>query len=196
MKNKTFKICSYISTGLFFGFLSLYAYTLLASPNPWKSYITIGNSNPVVVIDSDSPSKRTLNLYPHIVHATVEKNDVEDMQGCHILFFNQNMPYELNASFAFTPNDKNISKFGFMNYGIKSGSWTHSTRMIGCATNDQTSEDIFLGYGIFFWKMSHTINQEQNWWTFFFSLWYPIVIFAILPTIFLIKKFVSKKRKS
>ena len=196
MKTKIFGICIYTSTILFFGFVSLYAYAWIVNSNPWKSYITTGNSNPVTVIDPDSPSKKAYTFHPYVIRIAVEKSDVEEMQGRHLLFFNQDMPYELNASFAFADGDKRIGKSGFMGYGIQFGSWTHSARMLGCSDNDRTSQTVFLGYGIYFSDIDHTVNKEQNWWTFFINLWYPIIIFGILPAIFVVKKLRNRKSTS
>jgi len=53
-----------------------------------------------------------------------------------------------------------------------------------------------LLYGIYFSDIDHTINKEQNWWTFFINLWYPIIIFGILPAIFVIKKLRNRKSAS
>jgi hypothetical protein len=60
--------------------------------------------------------------------------------------------------------------------------------MFDCAKGDITGETLFLGYGIFFWDMNHTINKEQNWWTFFINLLYPIIFFGILPFIVVVRK--------
>ena len=193
MKKKFLGICIHASTILFFGFLSLYAYTLTVSPSPWKSYITIGNSDPVMATDIDSPSKKTHAFYPRVVRIAVENSGVDEMRGCHLVFFNQDMPYELNASFAFTRGDKPTNKILFHFHRTVFLSVQHSAKMLGCAKDDKTGETLFISYGIFFWKMSHSINQEQNWWTFFFNIWYLIILFAILPAIFLTRKLCNRK---
>ena len=195
MKRKLSKICVYASTILFLGFLSLYVYTLIANPNPWESRITVGNSNPVTVTDPDSPSKRTYTFHPHIIRIALEKRE-GDMRGCNLIFFNQDMPYELNASFGFTRGDKPTNKIHFQFHEMVFGSIIHSTRMLGCTKDDQTKEILFMGYGIFFWDMNHTINKEQNWWTLMISLWYPIILFGILPAIFVVKKLRGRKSAS
>jgi len=174
--------------------MGLYVYTWIMDANSWKSFVTVGRSNPITA--TDYTSKKTYAVYPHRVRIALEKNEVEDMRGCNLVFFNQDIPYELNAMFAFADGDKKISKAGLMRYGIQVGSWAHSARMLGCADNDRTSQTVFLGYGIYFSNIDHTVNKEQNWWTFFINLWYPIIIFGILPSIFVIKKLRNRKPAS
>jgi hypothetical protein len=143
--------------------------------------------------DIDSPSKKVYAFYPHVVRVAVEKSNIDEMRGCHLLFFNQEKPYELNASFAFSRDDKPTNEIHFHFRRTIFLSVQHSTRMLGCAKDDQTGETLFISYGIFFWKMSHSVNQEQNWWTLFFNLWYPIILFGLLPTIFVVKKLCNRK---
>ena len=122
------------------------------------------------------------------LHLTVEKSDMEDMHGCYLIVLNQNMPYQLNFSFAFDDKDKITNEAHFAAYGIKFSSGTHSARMLGCADDDRTSLIVFTGYGIFFSKISHTVDKFHNWWTFMISLWYPVIIFSILPAVWLVQK--------
>jgi hypothetical protein len=39
------------------------------------------------------------------------------------------------------------------------------------------------GWGIYFRSIKHTIRTDWNQWTLMISLWYPIIIFGIMPTI-------------
>ena len=194
MKKKIFKICIYISTVLFLGFVSLYVYTWIVDASSWESFITVVHGDPVTA--TDYSSKKIYVIYHHRVRIAIEKNQMKDMRGCNLVFFNQDMPYELNAMFAFSDGDKIIGKSGFKMFGISFGSGTHSTKMLGCAENDRTSQTVFLGCGIYFSDIDHTVNKEQNWWTVFVNLWYPIILFGILPAIFVVKKWRDGKANS
>jgi len=52
------------------------------------------------------------------------------------------------------------------------------------------SEKGWDGCGIYFRIVKDT-RRADNWWTLMISLWYPIVIFCVLPLIFLIQKWRS-----
>ena len=176
----------------------------IANPFPdstgdWSS-VSIGHGT-ISIAHSRQPSREKnrpgMLIYPEDgvgnLHLTVEKSDMEDMHGCYLIVLNQNMPYQLNFSFAFADNDKITNEAHFAGYGITFDSGTHSAQMLGCADNDRTSQTIFMGYGIFFSNISHTVDKLHNWWTFMISLWYPVIIFAILPIVFVVKRLRSVK---
>jgi hypothetical protein len=61
-------------------------------------------------------------------------------------------------------------------------------------TGDNTlSEAGLTGGGIYFRHIKHTIEKDKDWWTLMISLWYPIIIFGILPSVFVAKKFCATK---
>ena len=49
------------------------------------------------------------------------------------------------------------------------------------------------GWGIYFRSIKHTTRKDWDQWTLMISLWYPIILFGILPTIFVMKKLCSHK---
>jgi hypothetical protein len=177
----------------------LYAYVQIANPFPdstgdWSS-VSIGHGI-ISIAHSRQPSRENnrpgMIIYPEDgggnLHLTVEKSDMEDMRGSYLIILNQNMPYQLNFSFAFDDKDKITNEAHFAAYGIKFSSGTHSARMLGCADDDRTSLVVFTGYGIIFSKISHTVDKFHNWWTFMISLWYPVIIFSILPAVWVVQK--------
>jgi hypothetical protein len=106
------------------------------------------------------------------------------------------MPFWGVRAFPFPSGDKITIQPRIFGYGIQFGSGTHSAKMVGCSENDLTSETYFIGYGIFFCDISHSLDKDKTWWTLMINLWYPIIIFAILPAILLVKKLRSKKLAS
>jgi hypothetical protein len=68
--------------------------------------------------------------------------------------------------------------------------------MLGASDSNRTSETVFVGHGIYFWEMKHTVEKKWSWWTLMISLWYPIILFGILPAIFLVKKLRGRKSAS
>ncbi|MES1181134.1 MAG: hypothetical protein ABUL66_04660, partial [Verrucomicrobiota bacterium] len=58
--------------------------------------------------------------------------------------------------------------------------------------NNTTNEKEWAGYGIYF-RWIKDVNRPDSWWTLMVSLWYPIILFGILPAIFVVKKW--RKRK-
>ena len=47
------------------------------------------------------------------------------------------------------------------------------------------------GFGIYFRLIKDT-KMVGSWWTLMISLWYPVIIFAILPVTFAVKKWRAK----
>jgi len=91
------------------------------------------------------------------------------------------------------PGDTIINNIYFHRYGIEYGSGKHTKSLFGFSKDDRETETRFIGYGIYFRDTSHAIDKEHNWWTLMISLWYPIILFGILPAIFVIKKLHNRK---
>jgi hypothetical protein len=53
------------------------------------------------------------------------------------------------------------------------------------------NETFYEGWGIYF-KLINNPAMKINWWTLMISLWYPIILFGILPAIFVVKKLRKK----
>jgi hypothetical protein len=51
------------------------------------------------------------------------------------------------------------------------------------------------GYGIYYLVIYDSASR-WTWWTLMISLWYPIILFGILPAIFVIKKLRSRESAS
>jgi hypothetical protein len=49
------------------------------------------------------------------------------------------------------------------------------------------------GYGIYFRSIKY-IDKKETWWTLMISLWYPVIIFAILPLAFVVKKWCATNK--
>jgi hypothetical protein len=56
---------------------------------------------------------------------------------------------------------------------------------------DNQTERGWDGWG-FFYRIVNDTDRKETWWTLMFSIWYPIIIFAILPLVFIIKRFATK----
>ncbi len=67
--------------------------------------------------------------------------------------------------------------------------------------NDRTtvglSDDMmgWIGYGIYYRVISDA-TSKVTWWTLMISIWYPIILFGILPAIFAVKKLRARKSAS
>ena len=60
--------------------------------------------------------------------------------------------------------------------------------------DDKTINDTTLDFcGIYFDHIKHTVEKDQNWWTLMISFWYPIIIFSILPIVFVARKLYAAK---
>jgi hypothetical protein len=51
-------------------------------------------------------------------------------------------------------------------------------------------------YGIYFRTIKHAVKKDWDQWTLMISLWYPIILFGILPAIFAVKKLRGRKSVS
>jgi hypothetical protein len=71
----------------------------------------------------------------------------------------------------------------------------------GPMPNDRTtvglSDDMmgWIGYGIYYRVISDA-TSKVTWWTLMISIWYPIILFGILPAIFAVKKLRARKSAS
>jgi hypothetical protein len=206
MKNKLFRNCAYISAILFLAFVGLYTYILVFNPNPssdddWRS-VSIGHGtistahSRQISTDTNRPG---MLIYPEDgggnFHFTVAQGNRDQFSGCYLIFLNQNMPEDGFMRFA-TPGDSMTNNTYFHGYGIDFGSGTHTASLFGFSKNDRESEMRFIGYGIYFSDTSHTVDKTHNWWTLMISLWYPIILFGILPAIFVINKLRGRKPAS
>ena len=215
MKNKLFRNCVIISLVIFLGFVALYAFVWIANPNPnpnpkmgedddWRS-VSIGHGK-ISIAHSWQHSTKTnglaMGLNPEDgggnFHITVAQGNREQFSGCYLIFLNQDMPEDGFMRFA-SPGDTITNNIYFHGYGIDFGSGKHTASLFGFSKNDRESGIRFIGYGIYFSDTSHTVDKGHNWWTLMISLWYPIILFGILPAIFAIKKlrkkFASQKSK-
>ncbi|MBN2445765.1 MAG: hypothetical protein JXO22_03515 [Phycisphaerae bacterium] len=54
-----------------------------------------------------------------------------------------------------------------------------------------------FGYvaGIYYRHHTWTWPQYDTWWTLCMSSWYPIIIFAVLPTIWLLRRWLARQRR-
>jgi hypothetical protein len=77
--------------------------------------------------------------------------------------------------------------------GIEFGHGEYTSRAFGYVANDRIHLTSFDGYGIHYYVIAHTIERDKTWWTLMISLWYPIVFFGILPSVFLAKKLRGRK---
>jgi hypothetical protein len=191
MKKKIFRTCLYVSAVLFLGFIGLYVYVWVAPEInggwDWHS-ISIGHGKISIAHPAMPDPTKFWGDDGRNFHVSATKDVSSDMSGCYLVFFNQNIPFYGVRIFGFADGDKMIGKTGFRGYGMEFGSSIHTTNMFDCSTNDRASETIFLGYGILYFDLSHSIDKDKTWWTLMISLWYPIILFAILPAIFIIKK--------
>jgi len=201
MKNRLLVGCKYTSAILFFGIICVYLYVWIANPDPietlsgpdWRS-VVIGRWK-IGIAHSLQPSrdKNRPGMLTYLedgggnVHFALQRSDVREMSGCYFVVHNQNFPYELNTSLAFIDSDNPTNDIGFRRFGLEFG-LTRYRRMLNCAETDRTSMMVLTGYGIFFSKISHTVDKVHNWWTFMISLWYPVVIFGILPAVYVVQK--------
>jgi len=197
MKRNIFVVLVYASAILCLGLIGLYVYLWIMNPRPqgsgsgmrWSS-IAIVHGNPIVT--TNYPSKRVQVDDPDSVYIAVAKNNADGMRDCYLYFFNQGVPYEYNFMFApFVPKGlTNETRLNFI--GFHFGSARHLGKMFGASDGNQTSEIQFIGHGIYFWEMKHTIEKQWNWWTLMISLWYPIILFGILPAFVLFNKWRRK----
>ena len=63
---------------------------------------------------------------------------------------------------------------------------------IGFAGDKTVGERGWDGGGIYF-RVVKDPERTDNWWTFMVSLWYPVIIFGILPVVFVVQKLRTTK---
>jgi hypothetical protein len=64
--------------------------------------------------------------------------------------------------------------------------------IISFAGDESVKETGYDFYGIYFRTIYHAKKRTWDQWTFIISLWYPIILFGILPAIFAVKKLRAK----
>jgi len=67
--------------------------------------------------------------------------------------------------------------------------------VISMSNDHSTTETGWVYFGIFYRLITDT-HRPDNWWTLMISLWYPIILFGILPAIFVVKKLCGRKSAS
>jgi hypothetical protein len=177
MKKKILSICVWVSITFFVVFAGLYIYVLIADPKTYMDdsgihwpNITIKHNPPIVI--TNYPSKISAN-YPLYKPTTIDDPSVHvavtkyDWNG-NLMFFNQRSPY-VGGVIAMT------------------GTNSHSV--------NEVNETGWDGLGIYF-CLIEDIRRPDSWWTLMISLWYPIILFAILPAIFVVKKLRGRKPAS
>ncbi len=158
------------------------------------SSIAVRRSTPLTV--TNYPSKTVEIDNPNSIYVTVAKDNDPDVNDCHIVFFNQDSPYIYNiVSAPFIPAGR-TNEIGRRFLGFQFGSFQYIGKMLGASDGNRTSETAFIGHGIYFWEMNHSIEKRWDWWTLQISLLYPIILFSILPAIFAVKKLRGRKSAS
>ena len=84
-------------------------------------------------------------------------------------------------------NAENLASLFFFN-----GPCPNDTTMLGL-TDTITG---FEGCGIYYHVVINYSASKAMWWTLIISLWYPIIIFSILPAIFVIERLCGRKPAS
>jgi hypothetical protein len=59
--------------------------------------------------------------------------------------------------------------------------------MFALTGEQSVREKVWGFYGVDFLLIKDA-TKEDSWWTLMLSLWYPIIIFGVLPTVFAVKK--------
>jgi len=180
MKKKILSICFWVSTALFVVFVGLYIYVLVADPKTYMDdsgihwpNITIKHNPPVIFtnypsnISTNYPLYKPTTIDDPSVHVAVTK---DDWNG-NLMFFNQRSP----------------NTGGML---IMTGGHDLTNRV-----DRSTSEKGWDGFGIYFCLIEN-VRPPESWWTFSINLWYPIILFGILPAIFMVKKLRNGKLAS
>jgi len=59
--------------------------------------------------------------------------------------------------------------------------------IVSFAGDKNVVERGLTAWGLYFRLIKHT-DTNETWWTLMVSLWYPIIIFGILPAVYLVQK--------
>lgn len=86
-------------------------------------------------------------------------------------------------------NDCRLAFFNVKNYPYTGSVVTHDTKIRGFGD--------FLGI---YYRHLSSVEEERKgediWWTLYISLWWLVVLFSILPSLFLYKRFISEQKTS
>jgi hypothetical protein len=55
-------------------------------------------------------------------------------------------------------------------------------------SNDHSTTETGWAYAGISFRLIKDVRRPDSWWTLMISLWYPLVLFGILPTIVMVKK--------
>ena len=64
--------------------------------------------------------------------------------------------------------------------------------IVSFAGDKSVVERGLTAWGLYFRLIKHA-DTNETWWTLMVSLWYPIIIFGILPLVFVVKKLRAAK---
>jgi hypothetical protein len=171
---KVLLIFNWVSMSLLIVFVGLYIIVLIIPPKTYMDdsglhwpNITIIHNSPVVF--TNTPSKISTN-FPLYKPITIDDPSIhvalaKDRWNGNLIFFNQKSPYVGGIT------------------SLTGSNW-HST--------NEVSEKGFDAYGIYFCLFKDAHRPNTNRWTLMISLWYPIILFGILPAIYAIKKLRAK----
>jgi len=180
MKTNILSAGTWISAMLFVLFVGLYAFALIVNPQTYMDdsgihwpNITIKH-NPAVIftnypstISTNYPLYKPTSIDDPSVHVAVTK----DGWCGNLMFFNQRSP----------------NTAGML---IMTGGHDLTNRV-----DRSSSEKGWDGLGIYFCLIEN-VRPPESWWTFRINLWYPIILFGILPAIFVVKKLRNWKSAS
>ena len=171
MKKNLFEICASVSTILFLGYVTLCLYVWLANSNPTDS----------VVEDWRSLSIGGNGIkIAHSIRLSTKQN------GSAMQIY----PYDGGNNFHIAVTTSWGGKLILMNQCMPS-----EGVMLGADVAETIKRSGWDNFGIRFIHIIHSVEKDKNWWTLMISLWYPIVIFGILPSIFIAKKLRAKAPK-
>jgi hypothetical protein len=167
--NKLSRNCVSVSVVLFFGFIGLYVYVWVADPNPKESpsldwrSVSIGHWK-ITIAHSLVPSTRT--------------------NGPAMLTY----PYDGGGNLHITITKDWGGRLILLNQCMPS-----EGVMLSGIGDDKINVIGWRKCGIYYSYIIHTIEKDKNWWTLMISLWYPIIIFGIVPFACAIKRIYAAK---
>jgi hypothetical protein len=72
------------------------------------------------------------------------------------------------------------------------GEAPYTGSVVSLAGDKSVVERGLTGLGIYFRLIEYT-SKNETWWTFMISLWYPVIILAILPAVLVVQKLRRQK---